>query len=363
MRNRLYNLIKESVRSILLEGDDPQGTRFLAKPGTPVDKARRFFAKKYGLKIEYLYPDPKMPDCYVYFPPKKRKAKEKPAGKEFAGRQGNESYSEYLERIRQVNPAFAKTEQEIPGEEWRPIVNMGRWFKKQPDAKLGQYEVSNMGRIRYIDYTDPISSKISSGAVWNNKKGQNIELFARSDKDGATTRTSTGIHNIVADTFIGPPSDNPKTYIVIHKNGNPHDNRVENLEYRSMHDINKERYARRAANAKKEQDAVAPEETELRSESIIRNIIRESVWDVLYENTQPNQRVKAGNQQYASDKRLQDDIKKFPQYYEELVNNGKTYVSCADASFDEWLIKNHPELNYDVQICADYFERTKFFLV
>ena len=56
-------------------------------------------------------------------------------------------------------------------------------------------------------------------------------------------------------------------------------------------------------------------------------------------------------------------LKKIPQYYNELVNDGETYVFCADAYFDEWLINNHPELNYDVKPCADYYERTKFYLI
>lgn len=99
------------------------------------------------------------------------------------------------------------------------------------------------------------------------------------------------------------------------------------------------------------------------NESQLRDIISESVKRVLMENTQPSQRVKAGNQQYAREEQLQNDMQKIPQYYQELVNNGETYVSWADEYFDEWLIKNHPELNYDVKPCADYMERTKFFLV
>ena len=99
------------------------------------------------------------------------------------------------------------------------------------------------------------------------------------------------------------------------------------------------------------------------TESELRNVITESVKRVLMENTQPSQRVKAGNQQYAREEQLQNDMQKIPQYYQELVNNGETYVSWADVYFDEWLIKNHPELNYDVKPCADYMERTKFFLI
>ena len=99
------------------------------------------------------------------------------------------------------------------------------------------------------------------------------------------------------------------------------------------------------------------------TESDLYKIVKESTKRVLMENTQPNPRIKAGNQQYARGNQLQDDINKIPKYYQELINNGETYVSWADAYFDEWLIKNHPELNYDVKICADYMERTKFFLV
>ena len=91
-------------------------------------------------------------------------------------------------------------------------------------------------------------------------------------------------------------------------------------------------------------------------------MINESLKKVISENTQPYQRIKAGNQQYAKEDQLQGDIKKIPQYYNELVNKGETYVSWADEYFDNWLIKNHPELEYDVRLCADYMERTKFSL-
>ena len=91
-------------------------------------------------------------------------------------------------------------------------------------------------------------------------------------------------------------------------------------------------------------------------------MISESVRKAFFENTQPYPKIDAGNQQYARGNQLENDIKKIPQYYQELINNGETYVSWADKYFDNWLIENHPELEYDVKICADYMERTRFSL-
>lgn len=98
------------------------------------------------------------------------------------------------------------------------------------------------------------------------------------------------------------------------------------------------------------------------TESNLHKIINNVVNKVIKENTQPHPKINGGNQQYARKNQLKSDIKNIPKYYQELVNNGETYVNWADKYFDEWLIENHPELDYDIKPCADYYERTKFFL-
>ena len=96
----------------------------------------------------------------------------------------------------------------------------------------GLYQVSNLGRVRSLDrYIDTINNgtpckKKVDGKILKtkqNKKGyQQIILF----KDGK--RIATYVHRVVATCFI----DNPNNYSVVnHKDENPSNNCVDNLEW------------------------------------------------------------------------------------------------------------------------------------
>ncbi|WP_100458533.1 NUMOD4 motif-containing HNH endonuclease [Mycobacteroides abscessus] len=108
------------------------------------------------------------------------------------------------------------------GENWLPVVGYE-----------GRYEVSDQGRIRsldqLVDYIDGRSGKLcarrSKGRVL--KPGAAPSGHLHVVLGGAKTMT---IHHAVAEAFHGP---RPIGAEVRHRNGDPADNRANNLEYGS----------------------------------------------------------------------------------------------------------------------------------
>ena len=87
------------------------------------------------------------------------------------------------------------------------------------------YEVSNFGNVR---------TKDREGARGRNIKGHvlaqhdNSNGYPRCDMNFDGKRKSYLVHRLVAKSFIPNPENKPD---VNHKNGNKHDNSVENLEW------------------------------------------------------------------------------------------------------------------------------------
>lgn len=98
---------------------------------------------------------------------------------------------------------------EVAHEEWRAIPGYE-----------GLYEVSNIGRIRSLNYNRSGDTKIMS------HKGGHRYSGVKLSREGKIYRCL--VHVQVAAAFIGPK---PVGLVVNHKNGNGYDNRVENLEY------------------------------------------------------------------------------------------------------------------------------------
>lgn len=98
-------------------------------------------------------------------------------------------------------------------------------------------------------------------------------------------------------------------------------------------------------------------------EAKINKIIKECIKKVLNENINRHPKISGGNQQYAKPNQIQADRANFQKYYEELNTKGEVFVKYADEDFDAWLRQKHPELNYHVRLCADWYERTKFYKV
>lgn len=88
-------------------------------------------------------------------------------------------------------------------------------WRKTPE-KYGNYEVSNIGRIR--------NAKIKK--IKNTRVHKTGYVYGKTKKDGK--KINIKLHRVVAETFIPNPYNKPQ---VNHINGIKHDNRVENLEW------------------------------------------------------------------------------------------------------------------------------------
>lgn len=100
---------------------------------------------------------------------------------------------------------------------WKPIKNYE-----------DLYEVSNLGRIRYVK-----ENKIIKGRYLKSARYREVTLYS------GRARTCYFVHYLVAKAFV----ENPNHYsIVIHKNGRRLDNRANNLKWvkeKPLYDYNK----------------------------------------------------------------------------------------------------------------------------
>ena len=197
--------------------------------------------------------------------------------KEFLGRKEGETEQDYLERVRELNKKFADVEKEMEGEEWRPVVNTGRYRSGNTDYTRS-HEVSNMGRLRTLDYEDPMRSRISTGYDAPTRKARQFHLDAKT-ADGEWEKTTPPVHTMVADAWLDAPEGNIEDYDVEHIDGNYHNNRADNLRYV----LRKGRRGRKA-------NAEIPTETPL-AESV-RRMIKESVKRALNEMDLTNNQIR-----------------------------------------------------------------------
>lgn len=100
---------------------------------------------------------------------------------------------------------------EKPNEEWRQIAGCE-----------GSYEASSLGNVRSLPRIDSRGNR-SSGKILRPFRDGNKGYVA---VDLHNKRTK--LHRIIAQTFIANPENKGQ---VNHKNGNPADNRAENLEW------------------------------------------------------------------------------------------------------------------------------------
>ena len=100
-------------------------------------------------------------------------------------------------------------------EHWKPVPG---WE--------GYYEVSNHGRVAGVGRRDSRGHLRKRRILSLNRRTPSGHLRAALSRDGKTyTRL---IHQLVAEAFIGP---RPEGLEVCHNNGDPSDNRPENLRY------------------------------------------------------------------------------------------------------------------------------------
>ncbi|WP_410657853.1 HNH endonuclease [Amycolatopsis sp. lyj-112] len=102
------------------------------------------------------------------------------------------------------------SETNLPGEIWKQVPG------------YQDYDVSNMGRVRSNKYGRTKMLKLN---LVGPKRAQYLAVTMLSNEERAVPRK---VHLIVLETFVGT---RPDGLISRHLNGNPHDNRLENLAY------------------------------------------------------------------------------------------------------------------------------------
>lgn len=130
----------------------------------------------------------------------------------------------------------------LEGEEWRPVVGYE-----------GQYEVSNMGRVRSLE-----RKVLGKDGRWEIHHGKILKPWKTNVGNDPNNRylivsmpdhNRRMVHSLVAEAFIG---ERPEKHDVMHLNGIRHDNRVENLKYGTRSENLKQtyEYGGKPANAK-----------------------------------------------------------------------------------------------------------------
>lgn len=100
---------------------------------------------------------------------------------------------------------------------WKPVI-----------GHEGSYEVSSQGRVRSLDRVVTLPSgqtRRATGRILKAGTVRGYYLFVNLGKGN-----SQYVHRLVAEAFIGPRPDGTE---ICHNNGDPADNRVENLRYDS----------------------------------------------------------------------------------------------------------------------------------
>ena len=121
-----------------------------------------------------------------------------------------------------VSNLRVKTTEDLDGEEWKPI----------PEFETS-YAISNKGRVKRLERIDRYIRK-DTGKEVERRVSENILKLVDSQgyfEVGLIEGSKTAyrrIHRMVATAFIPNPEGLPE---VNHKNGNKHDNTVDNLEW------------------------------------------------------------------------------------------------------------------------------------
>lgn len=215
----LRKIIAESIRKVMLnEAID------IAK-GVP-EKYRKAYLEKMIREYPDLDPDGFfwLKDTLKHNGKKKRKS----APVEKIGKPEGMSEEEYeKEVVIPNNEKYAKKLNEYPDEEFRPVVNGGRYFGG--DADYGNfYEVSNYGRLKVLNHGNCLKSDILIGYPAPTRNAMQFHLnFSGEGED--TMKTCPAVHYMVANAFLG--EHNPKEWKVIHKDGDWKNNIVTNLKW------------------------------------------------------------------------------------------------------------------------------------
>jgi hypothetical protein len=152
-------------------------------------------------------------------PKPKRQIISKPEG------MSDEEYEQKL--VIPNNPKFREKLEQYDDEEFRPIVNGGRYFGGAADYGC-DYEVSNRGRLKVLNHSDAIKSNIYDPYPAPTRKAMQFHLNAMDD-EGNKMFTCPNVAYMVANAFLG--EHDPSQYTIRHKDGDWRNNNAENLEW------------------------------------------------------------------------------------------------------------------------------------
>lgn len=138
---------------------------------------------------------------------------------------GDEEY--YEKMVLPQNDKIRTEAEKYNDEEWRPIINGGRYFGGEADYSKS-YAISNHGRLRVLNYGDPNKSRIVSAYPAPTRKAMQFNLMG-SDNNGNNMHTCPNVAYMVANAFLG--EHDPKLYVVRHMDGDWQNNDVDNLEW------------------------------------------------------------------------------------------------------------------------------------
>jgi hypothetical protein len=126
-------------------------------------------------------------------------------GDKYIGKSIHKLLKEYFS----INVEIQKNVKSLENEEWKAVVNYE-----------GLYEVSNLGRIKSLNYNNQKEEKLLKTTM--GPKGESkISLAKNNEKE------TTVLSIVVADAFIPKIKSKP---MVVHLNGDKQDNRVGNLK-------------------------------------------------------------------------------------------------------------------------------------
>ena len=226
----LKQIIRESINKVLNEEVTP-GTYWNIPYGLSSDKMVKIISQKENIEPLDLKIDG---NKIIYMPSKKRKSTRKtsPKREKISKPKGMDFHTYFNDYVLPNNPEEQKKAAEYgDSEQWKPVPNKGRFFKGELDPSQC-VEVSNMGRVRFIDGNDAMRSGINKGVYFApTRNGVQVHINAIG-ADGRPLRTTGLLANMVIDAWFDPEGELDKNkYKVIYLDGNPQNCRLDNLDY------------------------------------------------------------------------------------------------------------------------------------
>lgn len=226
----LKQIIRESINKVLNEEVTP-GTYWNMPYGLSSDKMIKIISQKENIEPLDLKIDG---NKIIYMPSKKRKSTRmtSPKRKKISKPEGMDFDTYFNKYVLPNNPEEQKKAAEYGNsEQWKPVPNKGRFFKGELDPSQC-VEVSNMGRVRFIDGNDAMRSGINKGVYFApTRNGVQVHINAMG-ADGRPLRTTGLLANMVIDAWFDPEGELDKNkYKVIYLDGNPQNCRLDNLDY------------------------------------------------------------------------------------------------------------------------------------